>query len=152
MIDNNESTSGGRYPKSTEYKGRKIKFSDLSSSELQSSELQSSELQSKAELKVEKRSGKIHKPSQDKAELAVEKRSDKSLKPSQNNAALEVEKRSGKSQDHLQILKVEIDDEAFEVVEIQEGVFESGLLPYSSYSSPVELAQDVIDYISEFKK
>ena len=147
MIDNNESTSGGRYPKSTEYKGRKIKFSNLSSSELQSSELQS-----KAELEVEKRSGKIHKSSQGKAALAVEKRSDKSLKPSQNNAALEVEKRSGKSQDHLQILKVEIDDEAFEVVEIQEGVFESGLLPYSSYSSPVELAQDVIDYISEFKK
>lgn len=142
MIDNNESTLGERYPKSTEYKGRKIKFS----------ELQSSELQSKAELEVEKRSGKIHKPSQDKAALAVEKRSDKRLKPSQNNAALEVEKRSGKSQDHLQILKVEIDDEAFEVVEIQEGVFESGLLPYSSYSSPVELAQDVIDYISEFKK
>lgn len=147
MIDNNESTSGGRYPKSTEYKGRKIKFSNLSSSELQSSELQS-----KAELEVEKRSGKIHKSSQGKAALAVEKRSDKSLKPSQNNAALEVEKRSGKSQDHLQILKIEIDDEAFEVVEIQEGVFESGLLPYSSYSSPVELAQDVIDYISEFKK
>lgn len=128
MINNNESTSGGRYPKSTEYKGRKINFSDLSSSELQSSDLQG------------------------KAELEVEKRSGKSLKPSQDNAELEMEKRSDKSQKPLRILRVEIDDKPFEVIELQEGVFESGLLPYSSYSSPIELAQDVIDYVSEFKK
>ena len=106
MIENNKPTSDKKYPKSTEYKGRKIKFSDLPSSDLE------------------------------------------------DKAALEVEKRSGfdKSQKHLRKLKVEIDNKAFEVVELNEGIFESGLLPYSSYSSPVELAQDVIDYITEFKK
>ncbi|AMN49154.1 hypothetical protein [Psychrobacter sp. P2G3] len=104
MIENNKPTSDKKYPKSTEYKGRKIKFSDLPSSDLK------------------------------------------------DKAALEVEKRIDKSQKHLRKLKVEIDDKAFEVVELNEGIFESGLLPYSSYSSPVELAQDVIDYITEFKK
>lgn len=109
MIENNKPTSDKKYPKSTEYKGRKIKFSNLPSSDLPSSDLK-------------------------------------------DKAALEVEKRIDKSQKHLRKLKVEIDDKAFEVVELNEGIFESGLLPYSSYSSPVELAQDVIDYITEFKK
>lgn len=88
MNENNKHTPDEKYPKSTEYKGRKITFSKL--------------------------------PSFDK------------------------------SQKLLQILKVEINDEAFEIVEFRNGAFESGLLPYSSYSSPIELAQDVIDNISGF--
>lgn len=123
MTKKDKLTSDKKYPKSTEYKGRKIKFSDLSSSELQSSELHD-----KKALEVEKRAG-LH-----------------------DKRALEVEKRVDHSQKHLRKLKIEVDEKEFEVVELQEGVFESGLLPYSSYESPVELAQDVIDYVSEFKK
>ncbi len=146
MTKKNESTSGERYPKSTEYKGRKIKFSDLSSSDLPSSNLQN-----KAALGVEKRIDKSQQPLQDKAALGVERRIVKSQQPLQDKTTLEVDKRSDKGQSPLRILKVEIDDKAFEVQEIHEGLFESGLLPYSSYSSPVELAQDVIDYITEFR-
>ncbi|MGM8898461.1 MULTISPECIES: hypothetical protein [unclassified Psychrobacter] len=58
---------------------------------------------------------------------------------------------SDKSQKILQVLKVEIDEEAFEVVEFRNGAFESGLLPYSSYSSLVELVQDVIDNTPDFR-
>ncbi|WP_367103939.1 hypothetical protein [uncultured Psychrobacter sp.] len=142
MIDNNESTLGGRHSKSTEYKGRKIKFSDLSTSDLQAPDLQTSGLHGKKALKVEK-SADLH----GKKALEVEKRADL-----HDKNALEVEKRADKSQKYSRKLKVEIDDKEFEVVELEEGVFESGLLPYSSYSSPIELAQDVIDYVSEFKK
>jgi ABC-type uncharacterized transport system ATPase component len=89
MIENNKHTPDEKYPKSIEYKGRKITFSKLPSSD--------------------------------------------------------------KSQKILQVLKVEIDEEAFEVVEFRNGAFESGLLPYSSYSSLVELVQDVIDNTPDFR-
>jgi len=89
MNENNKHTPDEKYPKSIEYKGRKITFSKLSSSD--------------------------------------------------------------KSQNILQILKVEIDNKAFEVVEFREGLFESGYLPYSSYSSPVELVQDMVDYVPDFR-
>ncbi|WP_367106831.1 hypothetical protein [uncultured Psychrobacter sp.] len=89
MIENNQHTPDEKYPKSIEYKGRKITFSKLPSSD--------------------------------------------------------------KSQKILQVLKVEIDEEAFEVVEFRNGSFESGLLPYSSYSTPIELAQDVVDYVPDFR-
>ncbi|WP_299188198.1 hypothetical protein [uncultured Psychrobacter sp.] len=123
MTKKDKPTPNKKYPESTEYKGRKVKFFDLSSSELPNSELHGKEA------------------------FEVEKRSDL-----QDKKALEVEKRSDKSQKHLRKLKVEIDEKEFEVVELQEGLFESGLLPYSSYESPVDLAQDVIDYVSEFRK
>lgn len=128
MTAKNEPTLDEKYPNSTEYKGRKITFSDVSNSDLLDSDLQ------------------------DKIVVGAEKYSDKNLEPLHEEAALEVEKRFDKSQKHLRKLKIEIDDKEFEVVERQEGVFESGLLPYSSYESPVDLAQDVIDYISEFRK
>lgn len=109
MTKKDKPTPNKKYPESTEYKGRKIKFFDLSDSELPNSDLH-------------------------------------------GKKALEVEKRADKGQKHSRKLKVEVDDKEFEVVELQEGVFESGLLPYSSYESPVDLAQDVIDYVSEFRK
>ncbi len=104
MNENNKHTPDEKYPKSTEYKGRKIKFSDLHDSDLP------------------------------------------------NKAALSVEERSDKSQVPLQILKVEIDDKAFEVRELRDGSFKSTILPYASYSSPIDLAKDVIDNVSEFRR
>ncbi|MGM8909245.1 hypothetical protein ACS8FB_03885 [Psychrobacter sp. 1U1] len=59
---------------------------------------------------------------------------------------------SDKSRKILQVLKVEIDNKAFEVVEFRDGLFESGLMPYSSYESPVELVHDVIDNLPNFVK
>lgn len=103
MIAKNKSTPDESYPKSTEYKGRKIKFSDLPNSDLQN-----------------------------KIEQSVEEPSDKGQMP-------------------LRVLKVEIDDKAFEVREFSEGTFESILLPYSLYSSPVDLAKDVIDNVPAFR-
>ncbi|MEK6199637.1 hypothetical protein [Psychrobacter sp. S1-30-MNA-CIBAN-0213] len=90
MNENNKHTPDEKYPKSIEYKGRKITFSKLPNSD--------------------------------------------------------------KSQKILQILKVEVDDKAFRVLEFHDGLFESGLTPYSSYSSPIELVQDVIDNIPDFRQ
>ncbi len=49
-------------------------------------------------------------------------------------------------------MKIAIDDKNFEVHETRDGVFGSILLPYSLYTSPVDLAQDVIDHVPAYRK
>jgi hypothetical protein len=49
------------------------------------------------------------------------------------------------------LLVVEIDDDSFEVLQEGPQSFQSIILPYSIYESPLELAKDAIDYVPRFK-
>jgi hypothetical protein len=49
------------------------------------------------------------------------------------------------------LLVVDIDDDSFEVLQEGPHSFQSIVLPYSIYESPLELARDAIDYVPRFK-
>lgn len=49
------------------------------------------------------------------------------------------------------MLTVEIDEDSFDVIQTGPAEFESIILPYQTYDSPVELAKDAIDYVPRFQ-
>jgi len=52
----------------------------------------------------------------------------------------------------IRTVAVEIDDRSIEIFRMEKEEYESTLIPYRSYKSPLDLVRDIIDYEPSFQR